>query len=262
MNATLARLIVYPIKSLDGWERDSSRFLPSGALEWDRRFALFDEAGKVFNAKRSAAIQAIRTRYEFAPNGMLKVFVSTADQTRETSFILPVDSEPFAQAISKLLGISLQLRDNTTTGFPDDLEANGPTIVSLATLQTVGDWFGFDVDEAVRRFRANLMIEDDRPFGDDQLYGPQGQPRAFRVGNVILEGVNPCQRCAVPARDSQTGISTTGFQKEFAVLREQSLPAEAARDQFNHFYRLAVNTRRPETTSSPLISVGDRIELV
>ena len=37
------------------------------------------------------------------------------------------------------------------------------------------------------------------------------------------------------------------------------LPAWANRDQFKHYYRLAVNTKIPEPTDDLWLSVGDRL---
>ena len=54
---------LHPIKSLDPLMVDAARILPSGALEHDREFALFDEHGKVINGKRDARIHRIRAGY-------------------------------------------------------------------------------------------------------------------------------------------------------------------------------------------------------
>ena len=52
----IAKICVYPIKSLDGVEVRKAKVLQSGALEYDRQFAIFDEQGKYVNAKRYAKI--------------------------------------------------------------------------------------------------------------------------------------------------------------------------------------------------------------
>ncbi len=55
--ATLADIRVYPIKALDPVSVTRVRLLPSGALEGDRRWALFDEQGGFVNGKRCEALQ-------------------------------------------------------------------------------------------------------------------------------------------------------------------------------------------------------------
>ena len=45
----LGRIIIFPIKSLDGFLVESARFTGGGILENDRVFAIYDTAGKVVN---------------------------------------------------------------------------------------------------------------------------------------------------------------------------------------------------------------------
>ncbi|MFM8435868.1 MAG: MOSC N-terminal beta barrel domain-containing protein, partial [Planctomycetia bacterium] len=46
---TLDRIMLYPVKSLDGVSVDSALVLPSGGLEHDRRWRLVDLDGRVVN---------------------------------------------------------------------------------------------------------------------------------------------------------------------------------------------------------------------
>ena len=132
-------------------------------------------------------------------------------------------------------------------GFPDDGLAPGPTIVSTASLQTVCEWFpGMALDEARRRFRTTLEIAGASasadegafcvaldtlpPFWEDQLFADiEIAVVRFKIGEVAFEGSNPCARCPVPARESQTGVTDDGFQKRFTDLRRAQLPAVGAR---------------------------------
>ena len=59
----LAKILVYPVKSLDGVEVENAKVLASGALQYDRELALFDEAQKVVNGKRHPNIHSIRTQF-------------------------------------------------------------------------------------------------------------------------------------------------------------------------------------------------------
>jgi uncharacterized protein YcbX len=130
----------------------------------------------------------------------------------------------------------------------------------------VAAWFpGLDASEVRRRFRANLEIEGTEglatpPFWEDRLCGPAGQPIRFRIGDVVLEGTNPCPRCIVPTRDSTTGDAWPRFAKAFAEQREAALPPWAERSRFDHFYRLAVNTRLAGAGGT--IRVGDAVEVL
>lgn len=254
MSATLRYITIYPIKSLDGVAVDVASILPSGALENDRRFALVDAAGKYVNGKRAPAVHAIRAEYD------LVALTVRFNATREFSL---VDDQPqISTYLSNALGIDCGLTENQSAGFPDDTDAPGPTLVSTATLDTVAQWFpGLTLDEARRRFRANLEIDGVEPFWEDRLVGPAGTMVPFQIGGIRWLGINPCQRCVVPTRDSHTAEPSAGFQKSFASHREAALPAWAPRDRFNHFYRLAVNTQLAPGQSATSLSVGEKLSL-
>jgi uncharacterized protein len=260
MTATLDRITIYPIKSLDGIDVESAVILPSGGLEHDRRFALIDADGRYVTGKRAAAIHRIRAKYD-----LTQMTVQFNDRAQ---FSLLQEPTEIAQYLSSALGIACGLAENTTGGFPDDTDLPGPTLLSTATLTEVAAWFprlaqfpGLTLDEVRRRFRANLEIGGVEPFWEDRLVGPAATPVAFRIGKSEWLGMNPCQRCVVPTRDSATGDAIPGFQKTFALAREQHLPTWAPRDRFNHFYRLSVNTLPAPLSCTKLLHIGDRVEI-
>jgi uncharacterized protein YcbX len=140
-------------------------------------------------------------------------------------------------------------------GFP--AAAHGPTIVSTATLQAVSDWFpGITLAESRRRFRTTLEIDGVPSFWEDQLFGPKN------TCEVNLEGSNPCARCSVPPRDSRTGEDLVGFQKRFSDLRRERFEPWATAEHFDHFYRLATNTRVVPSETAKSIRVGDPLTLL
>jgi uncharacterized protein len=97
-------------------------------------------------------------------------------------------------------------------------------------------------------------------FWEDQLFAESETSAVrFRIGEAAFEGSNPCARCPVPSRDSQTGLANEGFQKRFSELRRAQLPPWAPAGRFDHFYRLATNTRVPSTEQGKLLRVGDRL---
>jgi hypothetical protein len=255
----LARIDLYPIKSLDGMTVSAARVLPSGALQHDRAWALFDAAGQWVNGKRCADLHRVRS--QFSPSlDTVTVWVETPD-TRQT-FSLSEGLQDLATWLSETLGQPIELQQNPVQGFPDDTASPGPTVISTATLQTVADWYGLDLTETRRRFRSNLEIDGVPAFWEDRLFSATGEPVPFQVGPVTFLGINPCQRCVVPTRDTRTGTATTGFQKQFSQQRAATLPAGVARSRFNHFYRLAVNTRLASLPEPPILTVGDGITLL
>jgi len=139
--------------------------------------------------------------------------------------------------------------------FPDDTIANGPTIVSTASLQAVCEWFpSLTLDEVRLRFRTALEIDGVPAFWEDQLFG-EDEPAssASKSAKSIFEAANPCARCPVPPRDPFTGISLDGFQKRFTQQRESTLPSWSPRARFDHFYRFAPTPAFPssESTKTP-----------
>ncbi len=164
--------------------------------------------------------------------------------------------------MSNLLGIGVTLVEDAENGFPDDTDAPGPTVVSTATLQAVASWFdGLTLDQVRARFRANLEIDGVPAFWEDRLVGESDIEVPFAIGEVKLSGVNPCARCIVPTRSAETGESTIAFAPIFRKRREQTLPDFAPRNRFDHFYRLAVNTRRRSPLDIVSLRVGDAVML-
>jgi uncharacterized protein YcbX len=254
MSATLGRITIFPIKSLDGIDLDEGDVLPNGGLANDRRFAIVDSEGRCVNGKRTAAVHRIRAEYDLAR--MTVRFDAT------TEFSLLEDQSEIGRWLTNALGFACGLAENSSGGFPDDTDSPGPTLISIATLESVASWFpGLALDEARRRFRANLEIDVGEPFWEDRLIGPGDSTVPFQIGGVAFVGVNPCQRCVVPTRNAASGEVTPAFQNKFAAQRERRLPRWAPRDRFNHFYRVAVNTRLAPPAAAGRIRVGDPLSL-
>ena len=250
----LARICVYPIKSLAPVSPPQALVLAGGALEHDREWAFFTEDGKFLNGKRSAKIHGLRSVFDLDAGALCLEAAETGCAGR---FRLPDDIPALEAWGSAYFGQPVFFRQNAQSGFPDDLNASGPTVISTATLDLVASWFpGLSVESARVRFRANLEIGGVPPFWEDRLFGEPDTLTPFQIGDVQFHGVNPCQRCVVPPRDPETGEMTADFSAVFRAKREETLPPWAARTRFNHFYRLAVNTRVPESEAGKRLHVG------
>lgn len=254
----LARIDIYPIKSLDGQSVDSAQVLANGALADDRRYALVDRQGDFVNGKRSAAFHRLRSHVDFARQ-RLTLCVEGSAEARE--FDLDGQRADLSAWLSDFFGQAVELVENTDGGFPDDTESPGPTLISVATLDEVGRWFGgLPLDETRARFRANLEIGGVEPFWEDRLVAEADRVVRFRIGEAELLGTNPCQRCAVPTRHPTTGEVWPGFAKKFAAQRADTLPKWSPASRYDHFYRLAVNTRRRGARPC-LLRVGDEVHV-
>ena len=267
----LVNMRLHPIKALDPFSVLEARISPSGGLEFDRAWALYSVDGKWVNGKRTAAIHLIRANYTA---DLSRVTLSVPGDRREIpthTFDFPNAYEDAAEWFSVFFEQQIIVR-YSENGFPDDTIASGPTIVSTPSLQAVCEWFpatpqgfpGVELDELRRRFRTTLEIDGEKlpAFWEDRLFGDDERSVVrFRMGEVQFEGSNPCARCPVPPRNPHTGEIIASFQKHFAQQRQSTLPGWSPRDRFDHFYRLATNTRVAPTETGKLLRVGDLLQL-
>ena len=275
MTPRLTGIRLHPIKSLDAASVTEARIGPGGGLEHDRAWALFSVDGRWVNGKRTAAMHLIRANYAADLGSVTLAVPGDRRKIPARTFPFPGGAEDAAEWFSVYFEQQILVR-HAPEGFPDDNIANGPTIISTASLQTLSDWFpGLSLDSARQRFRTTLEIDSAGDaaaaasanghlpaFWEDQLYGEDERSVVrFRIGEVNFEGSNPCARCPVPARDPQTGAEIAAFQKRFSDLRRETLPPWTPAARFDHFYRLAVNTRVASTETGKALRVGDTLVL-
>jgi hypothetical protein len=265
----LANIRLHPIKSLDPVSVHEARISPSGGLALDRAWALYSVDGKWVNGKRTPVVHLIRAAY--SPD-LSSVTLSVPTDRRKIpvrTFAFPGDYEEASEWFSVFFEQQIVVR-YSPGGFPDDTVANGPTIISTSSLLAVSAWFapspegfpGLSADDIRLRFRSTLEIDGVPAFWEDHLFGEDERSVVrFTIGEVHFEGSNPCARCPVPPREPHTGVAIDIFQKRFTQLREATLPEWSPRPRFDHFYRLATNTRVPSAESGKLIRIGDPLLL-
>lgn len=285
----LANIRLHPIKALDPHFVSEARIGANGGLELDRVWALYSADNRWVNGKRTVAMHLIRSDYSPDIRSVTLTVPGDRRNIPPMTFAFPADTEGASLWFSMYFEQPIQVR-YTPAGEPDDGLAPGPTIVSSASLRAVCEWFpGMPLDEARRRFRTTLEIGDpaidgmknpegnrtaseckngdgDAPklpaFWEDQLFAETAESVVrFKIGDIAFEGSNPCARCPVPSRDTYTGMADLGFQKRFADLRRAQLPTWSPVERFDHFYRLAVNTRVPGTERGKVLRVGDPLTL-
>ena len=259
----LANIRLHPIKSLDPLHVNEARIGPGGGLEFDRAWALYSADGQWVNGKRTAAIHLIRAAY--APD-ISSVTLSVHGDRRKIpteTFTFPADTVGAAQWFSDFFEQPIIVR-HSPEGFPDDTVANGPTIISTASLQAVSDLFpGMTLESARLRFRTTLEINGVPAFWEDQLFGEEERSLVrFRIGEVSFEGSNPCARCPVPPRDPHTGEIIPGFQKQFSDYRRSHIPSWTPEARFDHYYRMATNTRVAASEIGKTLRVDDPVILL
>jgi len=251
---TLKQITVYPIKSLGGINLDKVEITSGGSLKFDREFAFVDEEGKFINGKKFTNLHLIKTTYYLVER---LVEFSIEQENFKKIFHLEKEKPGIEKIFSEFLETKITFQQNKESGFPDDRNASGPTLVSFASLQEVAKWFpNISVEELYIRFRPNLMLTDTPAFWEDNLFGEKGEEKPFHIGGVQFLGINSSSRCAVPTRNLQTGEVIPFFQKHFSEMRKTTLPAWSNLSQFDHYYRFCVNTKIPVTEVGKFLSVG------
>jgi uncharacterized protein YcbX len=239
--ATLARIRIHPIKSLDGLEVLSVGIRPDGTLERDREYAFFGEDGKVLDATRVPELHRIRADYDLDAH---TVRLRDGVEGEPVEFSLDHDEEGIAAWAGAALGRPVVFRRAREGNFTKDHTTSGPTLVSTASLVAVACWFpGLAVHNLRRRLRANLEVVGVPAFWEDGLYpAAPDETLRFRVGPVELLGSNGCRRCAAFTRDPDTGVAAEGFAETLSENRERTLPPWAHRERFDTFFSLSINT--------------------
>lgn len=259
----LADIQLHPIKSLDPVHIKETRIGPGGGIEFDRAWALYSVDGQWVNGKRSATVYLIRAA--FAPDLSSVTLTVPGDRRKiaTKTFAFPADTAGAAKWFSTFFEQQITVR-HSPEGFPDDSVANGPTVVSTASLQTIAGLFpGMTLEDARLRFRTTLEIDDVPAFWEDQLFGKEERSAVrFRIGEVNFEGSNPCARCPVPPRNPHTGEIIPGFQKAFCDFRRSHIPDWTPEARFDHYYYLATNTRVASSETDKFIRVGDPLQLI
>jgi len=253
--AHIERLRVYPVKSLEGTDVEQTQVRPGGTLSGDREYALFDGDREVINGKRTGRVNDLSTDFDMESG---RITVETPTDRQE--FDLDAERERATAWFSEFFEEDVYIAHDTETGYVDR-QSMGPSVISTATLETVASWFdGMTVESVRRRLRANIEVGGVRAFWEDRFVGENAP--AFVAGDVRIEGVTPCGRCIVPARDPDTGDPMSEFQQRFVEKREETFPEWADADAFDHYYTLMLIARIPEPDREKTLQVGDPVDVI
>lgn len=232
VNATIARLFVYPVKSCAGVEVQESLLIETG-LEFDRAWMVVDEQGGFVTQRelpRMALITPQLKHFDMvlrAP-GMLALHIALdAVEKPVTAKVWNDEVKAFdmgqvaAQWFSDFLGRPLRLvrfdpaqkrlSSKKWTGATDaenQFSDGYPLlVVSEASMDHLNERLVAAGHGAVgvERFRPNIVLAGVQPHDEDRL-------DVMRIttdqGEVQLQGVKPCPRCPVPDIDPLTAQSS------------------------------------------------------
>jgi MOSC domain-containing protein len=239
MQATVAGLFVYPVKSAHGIERTRVPLTPRG-FEWDRQWMIVNPRG-MFLTQRShphmarlvpqVREDALVIGFPGLPPLVVPLdFQGTPANVRvwdDACVGLDAGTQA-AEWVSRALGEPLRLvraspgmrrhanpkfagAAPAPIGFPDGYPILVCNEASLADLNT-----GLPQPVPMDRFRPNLVLRGLPAWAEDRI-------ETVAIGAVTLQLVKPCTRCTIPSIDQQTGEPSTDpapALKKFRFSRE------------------------------------------
>lgn len=252
----LSKVFVYPIKALPAVELETVRITEGGALYNDRRWGIVDRKGRMVNGKNNKRLFSLKPTFDLE---LETVSFLEGENTRETFDLANLSG--LSKYFSKALKQPVFLKENKKQGFPDDITASGPTVVTQASLETVSSWYpDLSLDDIRARFRVNLELSPAPAFWEDGLFKRDRQPKSLQIGDVFIHVSNPCARCSVPIKHPDTGEPYNNFYETFIAQREQTRPDWLDPACFDHWYRLSLNTNIGLEQAKKALTVGDAVK--
>ena len=237
IQATIARLFVYPVKSCAGVELDEALLIETG-LEFDRAWMVVDEAGEFCSQRELPRMALIRPQMKHsemvlrAP-GMLALhiafdrveaptrakvwrdevaaydmgdlaaqwfsdFLSEPGRPRRLRM---VRFDPEQQRLSSLQWTGgVEAPNQFADGFPLLVASEGSLAELNARLAAAGH-----AAVGIERFRPNIVLAGVEAHDEDRV---ETLHVATAEGEVLLRPVKPCVRCPIPDIDPQTALSS------------------------------------------------------
>jgi MOSC domain-containing protein len=230
MAAHVVRISVAPVKSL-GLVHPDEVMLERGGVVGNRRFWLRDETGRLFNGKRTGALQQIRPAWDEDTRRLVLVFpdgeradgvVELGDEVATEMYGYRLPSRkvhgPWQEAISEFAGRPLELLW-ADDGAVDRTQWPGGGMVSLVSrgsLERLRAEAGVEGEVDGRRFRMLFEIDGVDAHEEDSWIGGEVQ-----IGEATVVFNGDIGRCVVTSRDPDTGVSDLPTLETLAAYRPE-----------------------------------------
>lgn len=219
----LSGINIFPVKSLGGFAQSSS-YVTSSGLAFDRRFMLATPDGELLSARETPKMLLYKVLLKedgievVSPDGghLSLAYPQLFQNYRQvnvwgTEINAQHCGEQFDKWFSAQLGRPCQLlffgeqserytskRPEIPVGFADGYPL---LLISEASLADLNSRSSAPV--SMQHFRTNLVVKGCEPFEEDRW-------KKIRIGEVEFEIVKPCSRCIMTTVDPETADPITG----------------------------------------------------
>lgn len=226
---TVSRLSVTPVRSLALTHPDRIDLGEHGVAD-DRRYSIFNEAGRVFDGTKFGPLVQVGARLDHEPERLTLTFPGGEVVTGEVKLGEPIHPViydrrftarpvigPWADALSAHAGQPLQLIRSDR--LPGERDRNPVSIVSEASVEELARRGNDGESLDARRFRMLVQVAGaSRPHEEDEWMG-----REVRIGQAVVRVTQPDPRCVITTQDPETGhrdFPTLHAIKEYRGLRD------------------------------------------
>ena len=225
---TVARIWTAPVKGLALVGHDEVEVRASG-IRGDRRYALFDAAGRLANGKRFGPLARIVPsiaddpewlRLRFPDGTEVEGEVELGDGVQAWFYGAPRPGRivlgDWGAAISRWAGepVTIIRMEHENAGLDRADEGGSVSIISSAALEDLAAAAGLDAPVDSRRFRMSFVIDGVEAHAEDGW-----MRRPVRIGDATVRPAGNIGRCAVTTQDPETGIRSLDTLRLIAETR-------------------------------------------
>ncbi|HBF30589.1 MOSC domain-containing protein [Rhizobium sp.] len=220
----ISAISIYPLKSARGIDLIHADVLPRG-LVGDRIMMLVSPSGAFLTQREIPALARVQARedgghYHLGFDNHRSLHLSQRDFSQRKSVTVwrstvdvVIANEETNSTLSTWFGQPLELAlfddqahrtaneqwagPNTPITFTDGYQVLITNTASLAALNADMAAYG-EGSIGMDRFRANIVIDCDQPWAEDQW-------ASLSIGGIIFDLVKPCSRCIITTQDQTTG---------------------------------------------------------
>ncbi|MEX2274859.1 MAG: MOSC domain-containing protein [Actinomycetota bacterium] len=222
---SVARLSTTPVKAL-GLSHPDEISLRSFGVPENRRFLVLTPERDLFEANRHGSAMQVTSETDEEGSHLTLRFpdgTEVSEHVEVQANPFPVDvwgrtiaarlvAGTFAKALSSYVGTPLLL---ARTQHPGDGNDEFPvSLVSLASVERIGDVGGRDGSIGAGRFRMLLELDGLQAHEEDSWLG-----RKVRVGTATIYVAKHCARCVITTMNDKTGESDFPTLKTIAAYR-------------------------------------------